>query len=271
MDTTLPPAQSTSTLPTVDVSPIDRLLEKISRHWLLFVSLLVGIYVGLPFLAPVFMHIGWQGLGRAIYTIYSFLCHQLPERSYFLFGKQISYSIPEIQSAWQNTDDFMVLRKFIGNPEMGWKMAWSDRMVAMYTLILPFGFLWSILQKKLKKLPWWGLILFLLPMAVDGTTHMISDFAGIGQGFRDTNSWLAVLTNQAFRPEFYAGDALGSFNSIARILSGVFFAAGVVWFLYPYLDEAFRDIADSISYKRWQLKKAYTKARNHTGSQEFNR
>jgi uncharacterized membrane protein len=69
------------------------------------------------------MAIGWSGAGKAIYFIYSFICHQLPERSYFLFGPKITYSLPEIRTVWQNTTNPLILRQFIGNPEMGWKMA----------------------------------------------------------------------------------------------------------------------------------------------------
>jgi uncharacterized membrane protein len=130
------------------------------------------------------------------------------------------------------------LRQFIGNPEMGWKVAWSDRMVSMFTSMLLFGFVWRPLRRWIPKLPWWGFILFLLPMAIDGTSHLISDLAGIGQGFRDSNAWLAVITNQAFAPGFYAGDALGSFNSWMRLLTGISFGLGVVWFGF-LIDEAF--------------------------------
>jgi hypothetical protein len=35
------------------------------------------------------------------------------------------YSLPEIQTAWQETFNPLILRQFVGNPEMGWKMAWS--------------------------------------------------------------------------------------------------------------------------------------------------
>lgn len=259
---TVPLMSPAAALSGADIGIFDRFMEKFSQRWILFTSLLIGLYVGLPFLAPVFMHLGWAGPGKAIYFVYSLLCHQLPERSYFLFGNHVSYSIPEIQAVWQGADKFLTLRKFIGNPEMGWKVAWSDRMVSMFTSLLPFGLLWSVLPKRIRRIPWWGLILFLLPMAIDGGTHMISDFAGIGNGFRDSNLWLAALTQYAFRPEFYAGDALGSFNSLARILSGVFFAAGMVWFGYPYLDEGFRDVAYSISYKRWQRITAQAKMQN---------
>jgi uncharacterized membrane protein len=209
------------------------------RHWIVPVSIFLGAYVGLPFLAPVFMHIGWGSAARVIYFIYSWLCHQLPERSFFLFGSRFTYSLAEIQNAWQDTINPAILRQFIGNPDMGWKVAWSDRMVSMYTSLWLFGLLWWPMRRRLKLLPWWGLILFLLPMAVDGTSHFFSDLAGIGQGFRDGNLWLAVLTHRIFPTSFYVGDAWGSFNSLMRLLSGFLFGMGIVWYTYPYIDKAF--------------------------------
>lgn len=213
----------------------------IQKNWIVLFGIVYGLFIALPFLAPVFMKIGWNGAGSSLYFLYSFLCHQLPERSYFLFGTKFTYSLSEIQSAWQNTVDPMTLRMFVGNPQMGWKVAWSDRMVSMYSSIWVFGLLWYPLRRHLSRLPFWGLLLFLLPMALDGTTHLISDFAGIGQGFRDTNLWLALLTHNALPPTFYAGDAWGSFNSIMRLLTGISFGIGLVWFAFPYADETFKD------------------------------
>ena len=226
---------------------LERGIYFFSRHWIIVIGIILGLYAGLPFLAPVFMQAGWSGPARVIYLIYSFLCHQLPQRSYFLFGSKVTYSLPEIQAAWQNTLDPLVLRKFIGNPEMGWKVAWSDRMVSMFTSLWHFGSLWRLLRHRLTPLPWWGLVLFLLPMAVDGTSHLISDLAGIGQGFRDSNLWLATLTNHTYPPGFYAGDAWGSFNSLMRLLTGALFGVGVVWFGYPYLDDFFIQEANILS------------------------
>lgn len=227
----------------------NRRIYWLTQNWMLLFSLGFSAFIGLPFLAPVFMQFGWQGAGNAIYTIYSFMCHQMPQRSLFLFGPKTMYSLSTIQDVWQDTINPLVLRKFIGSPEMGWKVAWSDRMVSMYAAILFFAWLWYPLRKKIKALPWWGLILFLVPMGVDGITHMISDFAGIGQGFRYTNEWLANLTNNAFAANFYAGDAIGSFNSWMRWISGFFFGLGMVWFGFPYLDEYFTSIASTIRSK----------------------
>ena len=76
-------------------------------------------------------------------------------------------------------------------------------------------------------------------MALDGGSHFISDLAGIGQGFRDSNLWLAKLTHFSFAPNFYSGDALGSFNSWMRLFTGLLAGVGLVWFAFPYLEDAF--------------------------------
>lgn len=250
------PEKTTQIYPHVRDGNTDQLSSWISRHWIAIFSVIMGVYVGLPFLAPVFMQLGLAGAGKAIYFIYGFLCHQLPQRSFFLFGPKIMYSLSEIQPAVQNTTDPLILRQFIGNPEMGWKVAWSDRMVFMYASTLMFGLIWgSIRQVRISKpksrlllrIPWWGLLLFLLPMALDGATHIFSDLAGLGQGFRYTNAWLADLTNNAFPSAFYVGNALGSFNSWMRLISGVFFGFGVVWFVFPFIDRWYGAATSTIS------------------------
>lgn len=211
------------------------IFQWIGSHWLETFLIVYGLWVFLPFFAPVFMHLGWTGVGNAIYFIYSFFCHQLPERSFFWFGEKSMYSLLEIQNAWQNTINPMILRQFIGNEAMGWKIAWSDRMISFYTSIWFFAAIWYPFRRKVKPLSWWAFALFLLPIAVDGTSHMISDFAGIGQGFRDTNAWLAVLTGNIFPATFYIGDALGSFNSIMRFITGLLAGLAITWLVFPYI------------------------------------
>jgi uncharacterized membrane protein len=208
--------------------------EWLARHWFAIFLGVYGLWVFAPFLAPLFMHIGWTGAGKATYFIYSFFCHQLPERSFFLFGEKTMYSLSEIQAAWQDTVNPMILRQFTGSESMGWKIAWSDRMISFYTSVWLFAFIWFPFRRKVKPLPWWGFALLLLPIALDGGTHTISDFSGIGQGFRDTNAWLAVLTNNALPATFYAGDALGSFNSLMRFITGLLAGLGIVWLAFPY-------------------------------------
>ena len=211
--------------------------------WLIIVIVGLVVLNGLPFLAPVFMHIGWDGPGRVIYFIYSFLCHQMAQRSFFLFGpggfqmyniSELPVSLADLSGAAR----IFALRGFIGNAQMGWKVAWSDRMVYMYTTPLLIALVFPILRYYglAKPLPMWAFVVLLLPMAIDGGTHWISDFAGVGLGFRYSNLWLAALTNHALPASFYAGDAFGSFNSLMRLFSGLTFGIAVGGLLYPYVD-----------------------------------
>lgn len=239
--------KTNSTIPRLSSKPrqiglMPRSVLGLSRHWLLLVNLLIALWVGLPWLGPVFMHWGWERAAGAIYFLYSLQCHQLPERSFFLFGTKPMYSLIEIQSVWQNTDNPFILRQWIGNVDMGWKVAWSDRMVYMYSMLFLSSLGYGLLHKRLKPLRLRVFFLLILPMAIDGTTHALSDMAGIGQGFRDTNVWLQVLTNNAFPITSYQGDALGSFNSWMRLITSILFGIALVGFAYPYINDSFDDI-----------------------------
>jgi uncharacterized membrane protein len=219
-----------------------RIAHWFARHWFASIMGALLLWTGLPFVAPLAMHWGWTGLATAIYSVYSFQCHQLPERSFFLFGSKSMYSLAEIQAAWVNTNNPLVLRQFIGNPEMGWKVAWSDRMVAMFTSIPVLAMVYYPFRRRIRPLPIWAFVLMLVPVGVDGVTHMLSDATAVanGSGFRDANLWLAGLTRNTMPEWFYVGNALGSFNSWMRILSGVLFALGLVWLSFPYLRAAMR-------------------------------
>jgi uncharacterized membrane protein len=224
-----------SAITTITPKSEQSVFDWISDHWFAVFLIVYGTWVWLPFFAPVFMHLGLTGAGKAIYFIYSFFCHQLPERSFFFFGEKRMYALSEIQAAWQNTIDPLLLRKFIGNSVMGWKVAWSDRMISFYSSVWLFAVAWWPFRRRVQPLSWLGFALLLLPMVLDGGTHTISDFAGIGQGFRDSNLWLAALTHNSLPALFYAGDALGSFNSWMRFLTGLLSGIAIGWLVFPYM------------------------------------
>lgn len=228
------------------------LMRWLTRSWVGIFLLVFGLWVFLPWLAPVFMQLGWSAGGRAIYFVYAFFCHQLPERSFFLFGPQPMYSLGEIQAAWKDTVNPFILRQFVGDPGMGWKVAWSDRMISFYTSIWLFTVVWVPLRHKAKPLSWWMFGLLLVPIVLDGGTHAISDLAGIGHGFRDSNAWLAALTQHSLPAWFYAGDALGSFNSWARLVTGVIAGLGVAWLVFPWTfqAEAYNRKLDELNYAK---------------------
>ena len=231
------------------IKAVDRASIGMARHWLRVFLVVYGTWVLLPFLAPVLMQAGVTGPGNALYTIYSLFCHQLPERSLFFFGPKLMYSYQEIGQFWP-TDNAIVLRQFVGNAQLGWKMAWSDRMISVYGGVWLGGLLWALLSARrhgrapqLSLLVW--ILLGVMPVAIDGTSHMLNDvLAGTtGMGFRDTNLWLAALTGNALPPSFYTGDQLGSFNSWARWITGFLFSITTVFALFPVIDESMRGTA----------------------------
>ncbi|CAG0937661.1 hypothetical protein TFLX_06610 [Thermoflexales bacterium] len=229
----------------------ERFLLHLTQHWLTLFIVVWGVFVTLPWLAPVFMKMGATGLGNGIYFLYQFFCHQLPERSFFLFGAQPMYSLQQVGTVWSK-DSLEVLRQFTGNAEFGWKVAYSDRMVSLYTGFWFAAIAFAFLRRRVSPLPIWGFLLLSLPMVIDGGTHLLSDLqagSNFGTGFRDTNAWLAQLTSQAFPTSFYAGDALGSFNSWMRLLSGVLFGMAAIWLAFPYVDAAFQQTREALAEK----------------------
>lgn len=255
--------------PTLETAPrehkagrrvlFDRLLWLLD-HWVLVFTLFFGVFVFLPFLAPIFMRIGWTGPAGLIYTIYSTQCHQMAQRSFFLFGPQPMYNISQlpVQMTSDEVANLLALRGFIGNADLGWKVAWSDRMVSMYSSMWLSGAAFGFLRHRqtIRPLHLLHFGLLLLPMVVDGITHWVSDVTGgLAGGFRYTNSWLARLTGNVLPTWFYVGDALGSFNSWMRFISGVLFGMAVVWLAFPYLDRSIRESAGILREKLARLTK----------------
>jgi len=210
----------------------------LGRLWFPALALVLGLYAGLPWLAPVFMRLGWEPAGRVLYAVYSTQCHQMAQRSFFLFGPKLMYSMDELARVGVASDP-LALRAFVGTPALGWKVAWSDRMAAMYIGLFFFAVLLRRLGPRARPLPLWAGALLLAPLALDGTTHLLSDLSPLGQGFRDQNSWLAALTGNTLPSSFYVGDALGSFNSWMRLLSGALFGLGIAWAAVPSLARSF--------------------------------
>lgn len=199
---------------------VDQLAVWLARHWLALFNTLVAVFIGLPFLAPVLMHVGAAGPASAIYAIYAPTCHQLPERSFFLFGPQGVYTEAELETQGALPAGLNILQRqalrFIGTPETGYKVAICERDTAIYGAILMSGLLFGVLRKafarrgaRLPKMPLWLYALVLLPAAVDGGSQLL--------GLRES-TWLL------------------------RLITGSLFGAGTVWLAYPYVQEAMTDV-----------------------------
>jgi len=188
---------------------LDKLIYAIAKHWLLIANLTFIAYVGLPLLAPALMAHGQERWGRLIYTVYTPFCHQLPERSYFLYGPRFSYSLPELLALLGGN----VPARFVGNPEIGYKVALCQRDVAMYAAAALAGMAFGLVRKGLR--PLWGrsfvrwAILFALPLAVDGGGQLF--------GFWES-TW------------------------ITRTITGVIAGTGAVWLIYPHIEAGMQDV-----------------------------
>lgn len=199
---------------------INRLAVWIARHWLAIFNCVVGIFLGLPFLAPILMEAGAPGAARTLYAIYAPTCHQLPDRSFFLFGPQAVYSTTDLERdgvipAGTTTLGRMALRA-TGTTTTGFKVAICQRDVAIYGSILigglVFGALRPVYQRRGRRFPKMrvGLyLLLLIPLFVDGATQIV--------GLRESTWWLRAIT-------------------------GGIFGAATVWLTYPYIDESMADV-----------------------------
>jgi uncharacterized membrane protein len=182
-------------------SSVDRLAGGIARNWLALACAAIVLFIGVPFLAPVFMEAGLEGPARLIYLIYRPTCHQLPDRSFFFFGPKHVYDVQELETAGavpSGLDSFQrLLLRFPGNEELGYKVAICERDIGIYVgLVLglvSFGLLDRWLRrrgKRFPKMPFWVYGLTIVPIAVDGLSQLV--------GLRESNYVLRLVTGMIF-------------------------------------------------------------------------
>ncbi len=245
----------------------DRILYTFARRWLLFANLLVGIYVGLPLLAPVLMQAGLTTPARGIYTIYSPFCHQMASRSFFLFGEQVAYprelagseltpieaympSVPEFAEASADPSKWetflLPAREFVGNEQMGYKMALCERDMGIYMAVFVTGLLYGLFRRRftIKPMPFWLFLLIgLLPIALDGFSQLFSQFF-VGLNLEALSQLIPLRESPPF----------------LRTITGVLFGFSLVWLVYPRLDEQMGVIADDQARKLTAAEAADTSA-----------
>jgi uncharacterized membrane protein len=216
----------------------DEISHWLSKHYLAIFNILVFAYVSIPFLAPIMMKVGADQPATMIYRVYGFVCHQLAFRSWFLFGEQTAYPREEAgveklvsyeQATGLNGDDLLSARAFIGNPEMGYKVALCQRDIAIYGGILLFGVLFAIFGRKYKSIHWaiWILI-GIVPIAMDGVSQLLSQPP------------LNLIPYRESTP-------------LLRTITGFLFGFFTAWFGYPYVEES---MSENRKYLEGKLQKS---------------
>ncbi len=241
---------------------IDRSVHWFTKHWLAMFNLVALIYVCLPILAPFLMQAGLTAPARVIYTVYSPLCHQMTQRSFFLFGEQVAYpreiagtnlkpieayidEIPEFDgvSADNWPAFFTAARRFVGNEQMGYKIALCERDIGIYGFVLIGGLIYGMIRYRInvKPLP---LIFFIIiglgPIALDGFSQLFGYWVTPADGSAASGLMAQI---QRLLP-------LRESTPAMRALTGALFGLMLVWLAYPQVNKGMlgteRDLAEKL-------------------------
>ncbi|MGH2536054.1 MAG: DUF2085 domain-containing protein [Candidatus Promineifilaceae bacterium] len=241
---------------------IDRAVLAFSKHWLALFNGLIFLYVALPILAPALMNAGLERPARLIYTAYSPMCHQMAQRSFFLFGEQPVYpsaaagtdyrpleaymgDLPEFAgvSAANWPAFFAAARDFLGNKQMGYKMALCERDIAIYGFVLVGGLLYAMLRKQvnIRPLP---LLLFVIvgmgPIALDGFSQLFGYLGQTPPGAAEP-SWLTLLLGRLF--------PLRESPPLIRTFTGAWFGLCVAWLVFPQINGGMANVERELDAK----------------------
>ena len=173
----------------------------LAAHWLAAVNVLLLVVLALAVVAPALMAVGWHDPAELIYQLYAPICHQWPARSFFLFGPQPTYSLAELAAQAGPQHVFT----FVGSPDLGYKLAFCQRDLALYGAIWLSGLAYAARRSAVRPLPLSCYLLLCVPIGLDGFSQLL--------GWRES-TWAL------------------------RVLTGTLFGSASVWFLYPRLDRA---------------------------------
>jgi uncharacterized membrane protein len=229
------------------ISRADKISLWIAKHYLAIFNAFLILYVGLPFMAPVFKKAGWNGPAEIIYKMYSPLCHQWGFRSFFLFGEQTYYPHAAAQMKGVltfeqvsgitdiNDPSRLQARLYEGNALVGYKVALCERDVAIWGAMALFGVAYAVTRRKFPKLHWliWVAV-GVIPIGLDGFSQLISQLP-----FQFIQS---ILPYRESTP-------------ILRVLTGLLFGLATAWFMFPLIEESMADTRILLAKKFSILKK----------------
>jgi uncharacterized membrane protein len=178
-DTQTPAVRSPRTFPSATAAAF--------RHWLATLNVSLSVFLGGALAAPIFAASGWRAPADALYAVYHLTCHQWAFRSFFLFapGQLPAAVYSQQQLADVGTDPFSL----VGNADLGWKIAFCERDLAIYIGLLAVGLFYAR-HRDLQPASFGTYAILILPMAVDGFTQLF--------GWRESTWQLRVVTGLLF-------------------------------------------------------------------------
>ncbi len=164
-------------------------MKKFLNAYNIFLFMIAVLVIG-AFLAPIMLELGWETPAKYIYFVYSLFCHQIDYRSLHLFDHQL---------------------------------AWCTRDTFIWLAILASGLLVRFVS--IRSLRWYEVILFIIPIALDGGIQLIATLIGLqGEG-----------------EVFYAS------TNFTRMITGSLFGLGIGLWIFPVLKSYTPRIKDKFS------------------------
>jgi uncharacterized membrane protein len=135
----------------------------------------------------------------------------------------------EVTGLDEGNAGLLAARSFVGNEQLGYKIALCQRDVAIYGAIILFGFLYALTGRRLPPLHWavW-LFLAIAPMGLDGFSQL---FSQLGISFISN-----LLPYRESTPTL-------------RVITGFLFGFGTAWFGLPYVEESMRETRELLIKK----------------------
>ncbi|MCE7949348.1 MAG: DUF2085 domain-containing protein [Chloroflexi bacterium CFX4] len=218
-----------------------------SRHYLKVLLSVLGVFLLLPFAAPTLMRLGATGAAEVIYSVYRPLCHTFAFRSWFLYGEQTIYPreaanlgaaqsyeaiLPQIMANLNRLPppdspippDQWYAREFLGDPQLGYKVAICQRDIAIYAGLFIGGVIYAVprVRRQLRPVPIWLYVLLgLAPIGIDGFSQLLSG-----------RLWELRETTPTF-----------------RVITGLLFGLMNAWLAFPYLEATARETIQEIEAK----------------------
>ena len=153
--------QQRNTQPSIQARRIQRIGNILGNflvnHFGLIYTVIFGLILLIAFVDPILSYFGLDAIAKPMFSWMHVLCVQTPSHSFYLYGHQVCL---------------------------------CERCCAIYSSMFLIGFVFVYTKKRLPGMRWWGLVLFSIPIALDGFTQMF--------GLRESNWELRLLTGALF-------------------------------------------------------------------------